>query len=205
MPERGWRRAALVPVLLAALTGCGGDADGATRLHGTVLEQPHAVSSAPLTDTAGRPFSLTGDTDRRLTLVFFGYTRCPDICQLVMGSLASAMRQLDERDREDVEVVFVTTDPARDTPRVLRDYLDRFDPSFVGLTGDIDTIAAVGRSVAVGVTAGSRLPSGGYDLSTHSTQVTAVDSEDQAPVYWDQNTSSAQFAQDVHTLLTGQA
>ena len=190
---------------LLGLTGCGGDAEGTAAFHGTVLEHPYDVDGTPLTDTDGEPFSLTEDTDHRLTLVFFGYTRCPDICQLVMGSLASAMRQLDERDREQVQVVFVTTDPGRDTARVLRDYLDRFDPSFVGLTGDIETIARVGRSIAVGVTAGSPLPGGGYDLSTHSTQVTAIDSSDRAPVYWDQDTSSAEFAEDVHTLLTGQA
>ena len=196
--------AALVTAVLLVVAGCGGDADGAAALHGNVLQQPYRVDGTPLTDTDGRPFSLTEDTDHRLTLVFFGYTRCPDICQLVMGSLASAMRQLDERDRDQVQVVFVTTDPARDTTEVLRDYLDRFDPAFVGLTGDIDTISRVGRSIAVGVTAGSPLPGGGYDLTTHSTQVTAIDSDDRAPVYWGQDTSAAEFADDVHTLLAGQ-
>jgi protein SCO1/2 len=134
--------------------------------------------------------------------VFFGYTNCPDICGTVMGNLASAMTRLDSSDRDQVEVVFVTTDPERDTAEVLRRYLDHYDKSFVGVTDDpskIDDIAAVARSVAVGM--GDKLPTGGYDVDAHTTQVTGIDSDDQAPIYWSQSTSSAQFAQDIHTLL----
>jgi protein SCO1/2 len=191
--------AALAGSLAASLiSGCGDDEAPAT-LHGQRLDPPFAVSGTQLVDSEGSPYSLTSDTDKPLTLVFFGYTHCPDICQVVMANLASAMRRLDEADRENVDVVFVTTDPERDTGPVLRDYLDRFDPSFTGVTGDIDKIIEVGKSVAVGV--GEKLPSGGYEVDAHSTQVTGIDAEDQAPVYWSQETSSAEFADDVHMLL----
>jgi protein SCO1 len=93
----------------------------------------------------------------------------------------------------------VTTDPDRDTGPVLRDYLDRFDPTFTGLTGDLDDISEVAKSVAVGM--GEELPSGGYEVDAHSTQVTGIDAEDEAPVYWHQETSSAEFAHDIHTML----
>ena len=116
-----------------------------------------------------------------------------------MGNLASAMTRLDDRDRDQVDVVFVTTDPDRDTGEVLRRYLDRYDTSFIGVTGPLDEIAAVGESIAVGM--GEKLPTGGYEVDAHTTQVTGIDSDDEAPIYWSQSTSSEQFAQDIHTLL----
>ncbi len=173
----------------------------AGELSAQVVEPPFEVASTPLTDTDGEPFSLTEDTDARLTLVFFGYTRCPDICPAVLTNLASAMTRLDEADREQLDVVFVTSDPRRDDAETMRSYLDRIDPDFIGLTGDIDDIVEVGDSIAIGVTDGTKLPSGGFDPNTHSTQVVAIDSSDSAPLYWSQETSSAQFADDIHTLL----
>ena len=196
MRGRGLVAAATLLGLLG--TACADD-EPAQTLHGAPVDPPFTVSATELVDVDGEPFSLASDTDKPLTLVFFGYTNCPEICGLVMSNLASAMKRLDESDREQVDIVFVSTDPARDTAPVLRDYLDRFDPSFIGVTGDIEEVIEVGRSVAVGV--GEKLPSGGYEVDAHSTQVTAIDAEDQAPVYWSQTTSSAEFADDVHTLL----
>jgi len=186
-------------VLVLAMAGCSGDDVKAGDLHGTVVDPPFTVAEDALADTDGERYSLTSSTDKRLTLVFFGYTNCPTICGTVMGNLASAMTRLDERDRDQVDVVFVTTDPERDTGEALRAYLDRYDKSFLGVTGPIDEIIAVAKSVAVGV--GDELPTGGYDVDAHSTQVTAIDSDDQAPMFWSQTTSSKQFADDIHTLL----
>jgi protein SCO1 len=196
------RRAAVAlatVVLAAGLAGCGGDDVRAGDLHGSIVDPPFTVAKDALEDTDGRPYSLADSTDKRLTLVFFGYTNCPDICGTVMGNLASAMTRLDSADRDQVDVVFVTTDPERDTATVLRHYLDRYDESFIGVTGPVDEIASVGRSVAVGM--GEKLPTGGYEVDAHTTQVTGIDSDDEAPIYWGQSTSSAQFAADIHTLL----
>ena len=186
-------------VLLVGLAGCGGGGVKPGELHGSVLDPPFTVSKQALVDTDGNAYSLADSTDKRLTLVFFGYTNCPDICGTVMGNLASAMTRLDEKDRDQVDVVFVTTDPERDTAPVLRRYLDRYDKSFIGVTGPIDEIAAVGKSIAVGM--GDKLPTGGYEVDAHSTQVTGIDSDDQAPIYWGQSTQSTQFAEDIHILL----
>lgn len=186
-------------VSLLVLAGCGDDSSGG--LHGESLDPPFTVADIPLTDTSGEDYSLTASTDKPLTLVFFGYTHCPDICQVVMSSLASALTRLDEKDRDQVDVVFVTTDPARDTEKVLRQYLDNFDPTFIGLTGDLDTITAVGKPLAVAVEKGEKLPSGGYEV-VHGTHVSGIDRHDVAPVYWPQETSAAQFADDIHQLLT---
>jgi protein SCO1/2 len=181
------------------LSACSSNADDGS-FSGQELDPPFTVPSAPLTATDGSSFSLTADTDKRLTLVFFGYTHCPDICGVVMGNLASAMTRLSDSDRDQVEVVYVTTDPARDTGPVLRSYLDHLDPDFVGLTGDLADIVATARPLGVGITEGDRLPSGGYDV-THGTTITGIDSDDEAPVYWSEETSAAEFAADIHTLL----
>ena len=131
--------ALLAGAVLAAglMTACGG---GSEALTGAVLDQPYVVPATPLTDTDGASYSLADSTDKRLTLVFFGYTHCPDICPLVMSTLASAVTRLDDADRDQVDVVFVTTDPTRDTDQVLRNYLDRYDPTFIGLTGSLKDI-----------------------------------------------------------------
>ncbi|GEP37193.1 SCO family protein [Nocardioides psychrotolerans] len=200
-PGRG--RAGLAAALLTVLvaSGCGGGASADDGFNGKALDNPLPVPDIALSDTSGNDFSLAADTDKRLSLVFFGYSNCPDICQTVMGQLAGAINRLDDADREQVEVIFVTTDPARDTETALRRYLDRFNPDFIGLTGDIDTIIDVGRPLAVYVNDGVELPTGGFDLGGHSTQITAIDSDDQAPVYWSQDTSQSEFADDIHTLL----
>ncbi len=191
-------------VLTSVLVGCGSGEPEESDFNGAVLTEPYSVPDTDLTDTDGQPFSLAADTDKRLTLVFFGYTHCPDICQTVMANVAAALTRLDDAQRDQVDVVFVTTDPARDDEQALRTYLDRFDPGFLGLTGDLDTISELGLTLGVAVEQGEKLPSGGYEVA-HSTQVIAVDQDDRAPMVWLQDTSAAEFAADVQLLLTGDA
>lgn len=177
----------------------GGEDDG---LHGAVLTDPYTLPDLTLTDTAGEPYALAGDTDAPLTLVFFGYTQCPDICQVVMGSLASALTRLSEEEAEQVHVLFVTSDPARDDPRTLRAYLDRLDPSFEGLTGDLDVITTAANAVGVDIEEGEQLPSGGYEVA-HGTQVIGVDASGRGTIVWTEGTSPSQFAEDAAALLGG--
>ncbi len=192
-------RTLLAVSLLGLVAACGGTGEAA-ELSGTELDPPFEVSSTPLVDTDGAAYSLTEDTDKDLTLVFFGYTNCPDICGQVMATLAGTLTRLDDEQKERLDVVFVTTDPARDTGQVVQEYVDAFDPSIIGLTGDLDDIVEVGRSLAIGVDKGKKLPSGGYDV-THGTQVMAIDAADETPVFWDYDVSQAQLAHDVTMLL----
>lgn len=186
-------------MLALTASACGGSGQD-SKFYG-ITHDAYQVLPDQLTDTDSQPFSLVSSTTKPLTLVFFGYTHCPDYCPMVMGNLASAMTRLDKAEQAKVQVVFVTTDPSRDTPEVLRRYLDRYNKSFVGLTGPIDTIAQIAEPMAVYVAQGQKLPDGGYDLNTHSTQVTAIGADDKARVLWTMDTSSAQFASDIRTLL----
>jgi protein SCO1 len=206
--------ALLVLGLLAAvaLGGCGGtgsdsgapvanvsieDDDG---LHGAVLPRPYAVPAVTLADAAGKPYDVATDASKPLTLVFFGYTHCPDVCQVVMANIASALTRLDDDQRRKVGMLFVTTDPARDGAATLRGYLDRFDGSFQGLTGDLPTIVRLGRAFGVFIEKGQRLPSGGYDVN-HSTQVVGMLPDRRAPFVWTEGTSPADLADDISTIL----
>ncbi|MGN0065536.1 MAG: SCO family protein [Nocardioides sp.] len=197
---RRWVAAAAALASVAVLAACGEEEAEPAAFTGTVLDTPFEVDPTPLVGPDGSPFSLTGDTDKRLTIVFYGYTNCPDICGQVMSTLATTMTRLDDAEREQLDVVFVTTDPARDTTDVVNEYVTRYDPSFVGVTGDLDDIITVGRSMGVGIDQGEKLASGGYDI-THGTRVYALDGDDKAPVMWSEQVSQTELATDIHTLL----
>jgi protein SCO1/2 len=188
----------LVLVLAMALGAC--SKSSADTFSGVQLHQRYHVPDTQLTDTEGKPFELGDPDGKRLTLIFFGYTHCPDECPATMATLASAMLQLDQADRSQVRVVFVTTDPARDTGPVIRHWLDHFSSSFVGVTGPLPTIKKVATDVGVPIEKGRRLPSGGYDV-THGTQVLGMDGKGVVPVVWTLGTTAPEFAHDIHQLL----
>jgi protein SCO1/2 len=175
----------------------GGDDDG---YHGVLLTEPYTVPTQKFEDTAGAGYSLADDPDTPLTLVFFGYTHCPDICQIVMSTIASALNRLEAGNQSQVSVVFVTTDPERDTGPVLRDYLDQFDPAYVGLTSDIDTVIAVGDPLGVYVAKGEQMPSGGYEVD-HGTPIVGITPDGTAPLVWQEGTSPAELAEDIEKYL----
>ncbi len=200
------RASPLLAALLALtmLAGCGAStalSGGSHELTGTVLDPPFPVNGAALVDGDGAPYSLVEDTDKDLTLVFFGYTHCPDICGIVMSTLASSMSRLSDAERDNVDVVFVTTDPARDTPEVADGYATNYDPEFIGLSGELSTIIDVALPLGIAVEQGDTLPSGGYEV-THGTQVVAIDAANGGIAYWDAEVSSSQLAADIQHLLS---
>lgn len=212
MPDRSARRlftSVVAAVLVAVLAGCASSSQEAPAgvrvdendgLHGTGLKDPYLAPEAPLTDTDGEDYSLVRQTDKPLTLVFFGYTNCPDICQMVMANITSALTRLSDDEREQVDVVFLTTDPARDDEKTLRDYLDRFDPGFIGLTGKLSLMVETGKAFRVYMEREPKLPTGGYNVS-HGTHVYAIDAQDEVPVAWSAETSPQDLAEDLVTML----
>jgi protein SCO1/2 len=123
-------------------------AAGATY-HGV---EPEPVPSRPsyvLTDTSGDRFDFGAKTRGRPTFVYFGYTHCPDECPTAMADVAAALRRVSPDLRAKVRVVFVTTDAKRDTGAVLRQWLDQFSTSFIGLTGTQAELDAAARASGV--------------------------------------------------------
>ncbi len=141
-----------LPIALATVTlqACSPPSDRAPdpddlALRGTKPYEPLPKVSFTLTDTEGQPYDFRARTDGHITLLFFGYTYCPDVCPVHMATLASAMRELDPAVRHGIRVVFVSVDPERDTRERLRKWLSSFDTSFVGLRG---TEAEVAEALA---------------------------------------------------------
>jgi protein SCO1/2 len=133
-----------------ACTQVAGSTQASARYPGaTVLPISYTKPDLTLTDTSGRPFNLTSQTAGTITLMYFGYTNCPDTCPINMALTAQALKRLSPAQRARVKVVFVTTDPARDTPAVIRAWLNNFDPSFIGLAGTEDQIHQAEHSVGM--------------------------------------------------------
>lgn len=106
------------------------------------LGEPLAKPDLELTDQDGQPYDLRARTDGTATLLFFGFTHCRDACPAQLAILASAVDELSAEERDDLEVVFVSVDPDRDTPQRLRSWLAKHDDEFVGLTGDLGEVTA---------------------------------------------------------------
>lgn len=121
----------------------GGRGD-AVEWSGTPLPLGQPAPDFSLLAHDGRTVTLADFRDR-VTVIFFGFTHCPDVCPGTMASLARAREQLGAAG-EELEVLFITVDPDRDTPERLRTYLANFDPGFLGLTGDEATIRTVADS-----------------------------------------------------------
>lgn len=106
------------------------------RANGAYLfDQPRIFKDFQLTDHRGQPFSLA-QLKGKWTLMFFGFTHCPDVCPTTLATLGKWMKQLDDAVLADTQVVLVTLDPTRDTVEKLAEYVPYFNPGFIGLTGD---------------------------------------------------------------------
>ncbi len=169
-----------------------------TTFRGAEPLKPYDMPDIALTATNEAPFNLINDTPYPVTLFFFGYTHCPDVCLLVMSDLTAALLQLPGDVREQTQLVYVTTDPARDTPEVLRTYLDRYSEDIVGLTGSLDDSSAAAEAMGVAIEGRRRLSSGGYEVG-HGAQVIGF-LGDRAPVIWTQGTPVSDLVADITQL-----
>ena len=127
---------------------------------GTALRSATATRcpAQTFTDTEGETVQAADLATAPVTLVFFGYTHCPDICNVVLATIASALRGAEPEVRDDVRLLFVTTDPARDTPDVVRAYLDRFDPAYEGLVAPAGTVEQAAKALYISLREAGRLP-----------------------------------------------
>ncbi|MGH7716402.1 MAG: SCO family protein [Vulcanimicrobiaceae bacterium] len=148
-----------------------------------------------LTDQNGQPFRLSDERGHAVA-VFFGYTRCPDVCPLTLSHLASARRSLGPAGR-DTRVVFVTVDPQHDTPSVLKEYLARFDSSFVGVTGTEGELAPVYRAYHVWYQPLPKTQAGREALEAHTAAVWVIDRGGHASTFADSSDTATDLANDL--------
>ncbi|MDA5280365.1 SCO family protein [Streptomyces sp. NPDC054904] len=206
--------AALAVATALALTACGGEkaenTGSVTQITGekkagaaTVLDRPFDKPELVLTDTTGRPWNLREQTKGKPTLIYFGYTKCPDVCPLTMSNIAVAKKALPKADQDNLRVVFVTTDPERDTPESLGSWLKAQDPSFIGLTGDFATIQAAARSLGIGIEAAKKEANGDV-VSMHGAQVIAFSPKtDEGYALYGEGTTVDDYTKDMPKLVKG--
>ncbi|WP_131785171.1 SCO family protein [Protofrankia symbiont of Coriaria ruscifolia] len=208
------RRCRLLAVPLVALAlivaGCssgGGsvvtivdDSGSSSRLRGTALAQPIDKPALNLIDTAGAPFDLRSRTAGKVTLLFFGYTHCPDVCPTTMADIAAALDTVPASVRSQIATVFVSTDPERDTGDVLNRWLNQFDSSFIGVRGTLAQVRAQADALGIPMEDPVRQPSGIFTV-THGTQVMAFTLDDKARVVYLAGTQVADYAHDLPILV----
>ena len=133
--------------IAALLAACDKPGAPAANFHGADITGAEYARTLALPDQNGQPRTLA-DFKGKVTVVFFGYTQCPDACPTTMAELAQVKKLLGQ-DGERVQGVFVTVDPERDTPQVLKSYMMNFDPSFVALRGTPEQTAATAKEFKV--------------------------------------------------------
>ena len=195
------RRSALLCV--AALIACEESPPPATY-SGMMLTPPRGKPDFTFTSTTGGPYRFRHETDGKLTLLFFGYTYCPDVCPMHMSNIATVLRKLDYADRQKVRVVFVTTDPERDTPQRLRSWLDQIDSAIVGVAGPMEQINALQQSLglapAKAEAAAPGTPSSSYGVA-HAAVVLAFTPDDSLRVLYPFGVRQQDWANDIPLLL----
>jgi cytochrome oxidase Cu insertion factor (SCO1/SenC/PrrC family) len=169
------------------------------------LAEPLPKPDVVLTDAKGLPFDFRQRTEGKLTLLFFGYTHCPDICPVHMANLARVIGDLSASDASRVRVVFVTTDPARDTPERLQQWLEQFNAGFIGLTGDSAEIRRMQEELNVppAVIESAPTPKGGYSVG-HAGWVIAFTPDNLARFVYPFGTRQQDWARDLPRLLAGE-
>ncbi|MFF4632056.1 SCO family protein [Streptomyces griseorubiginosus] len=216
MRKKMFAAAGLIAAATLTLSACGtGDdssspvsvvsEDSGANKAATVLDQPFEKPDLVLTDTKGQKYDLRAATKGRPTLIYFGYTHCPDICPLTMNNIAVAKKQLPKSEQDKLSVVFVTTDPARDTPSELGKWLKGIDPQFVGLTGDFATIQAGARTLGISIEPTHKDKKTGKTVSVHGTQVVAFSPKTNAGyVLYGEDATVDDYTKDLPKIIKGQ-
>jgi len=176
-----------------------------SKLRGVLQNPAQPKPNLILTTTEGKPFDLRRETKGMLTLVFFGYTNCPDVCPVHAANVSKVLKTLPNDVSSKVRFIFITTDPERDTPEVLGKWLAGFDPAFVGLTGTKEQIIEAQKMSqvmpAIREVTDSSKPNDYY--VGHAGQVIAFTNDDLAHIVYPFGVRQLDWANDIPILVNG--
>jgi protein SCO1/2 len=198
------RAAAVAAAVAAALVGCdphsaaGSAAPPAAAFHGADITGAQYARTLSLPDANGQVRSLA-DFKGKVTVVFFGYTQCPDVCPTTMAELAAVKKALGP-DGSRLQGVFVTIDPERDTPQILKAYMGNFDPSFVALRGSLAQTEAAAKEFKVFYAKVPGREDGTYSMD-HTAGSFVLDTEGRPRLFERYGADVDQEAADIKTLL----
>jgi protein SCO1/2 len=215
MRTKTFAAAALLAAASLTLTACGSGNDSdkpvavvseqaGTEKAATVLDKPFEKPDLVLTDTQGKKYDLRKETEGKPTLIYFGYTHCPDVCPSTMSNIAVAKKQLPKAEQDELRVVFVTTDPDRDKPAELGKWLKGIDPQFIGLTGGFPTIQAGARTLGISIDPPHK-DKNGKIVSEHGTQVIAFSPKtDGGYVLYGEDATVDDYTKDLPKIAKGE-
>ena len=187
--------AAILAALLLVACEAGGPKCRASEVSGASFGRDFALQ-----DPDGRQRTLA-DFRGKAVVVFFGYTQCPDVCPTTLAALAEAMKKLGN-DADRVQVLFITVDPERDTPALLKQYVPAFDPRFLGLRGDADATARTAKEFKVLYEKVPGTTPGSYTMD-HSAGSFVFDPQGRLRLYVAHGQDADVFAHDLRELLRG--
>jgi protein SCO1/2 len=187
-----------VLLLAAALLGaCGKQEEAAPRFKLTDVTGAGFGKALALTDHTGKPRTLA-DFRGKVVVLFFGFTHCPDVCPATLAELAQVANELGA-DAENMQVLFVTVDPERDTQELLARYVPAFNPRFLGLTGDAEAVAAVAKEFKI-YHRKQPLKTGGYTVD-HSAGTYIFDRQGRLRLYAQYGAGAPALLHDIRVLL----
>ena len=184
---------------VAVLTGCGGEQRAQSAFKATDITGADFGKHLALIDHNGRAVTLETFRDK-LIVLFFGYTHCPDVCPTTLSDMAQALALLPARDVERVQVLFVTVDPQRDAPEMLKAYVPYFHPSFLGLYGTPEAVTAAAREFKVVYRRHETAGESGY-LVDHSAGSYVLDRRGRVRLYQPFGQPPDDIAHDLRLLL----
>ncbi len=181
-------------VLLIAATYLLFDSTNRTnhKFNGSIIAPPVPAANFTLTNQDGKLTSL-GDIHGKYLLIFFGFTSCTDECPATMAILSQARDGLGAN-KDQAQIVFITTDPARDSPSAVKTFINRFDPTSIGLTGSLSDLQPVWKDYGVMVMDGGE---------THSIRVYLVDPEGNWRLTYAPASNPQEIVDDIELLIQG--
>lgn len=169
------------------------------QFRGSTIDPPEPAPEMALSATTGGGYSLE-DSTGKIRLLFFGYTSCPDVCPITLGEIKGLIEALGDRGKE-VQLLFVTVDPERDTVERLRKYLGAFHPSFIGLTGSLPELSKVWADYGVVRQVDASASSAG-PLISHTARLYLIDRQGRLRLTYPFGTPVEDIRQDVLHLVS---
>lgn len=197
---------------VAALAGCTNSSDEpvvtivsatpTSEFLGTTLDKKMPEPDVTLTDTAGKPFNIAKDTEGKVVALYIGYSNCPDVCPTTMADLSIAMSSLPKDVAKQIDVVMITSDPERDTPKRLKQWLSSFSHDSIGLTGPYPKIQEAAETVGVFLEPPKKNPDGTVTVE-HGAQVILFGKDGQSDLIFTSGFTPEDVAHDLQKLVEG--
>jgi len=165
---------------------------------GVLLQHPRPISEFSLVDTSGAAFnrqSLTG----QWTALFPGFTHCPDICPTTLGVLRDVVQKLETPARSQWQIVFLTVDPSRDTPKAMAQYVNYFSEDFIGVTGEMDEIDGLTKDLSIAYRY-TPVEEGGYTVD-HTAAIVLINPQGEVAGYLQPPYQPERIAADMRATL----